>query len=90
MANEVDVRDALVNSVEDAVDSGKMSGLKQGGIAAGIALGAIGLWEGGKWLYRKAKKAWRLHKDKKKSRDEEYIESDMADVDDVEKTHPIK
>jgi len=90
MANEVvDVRDAL-KDVTETVESGVHSGWKQGGIAAGIAVGAVGLWEGGKWVYRKLKKAWRLHKDKKNAKENDYVESDMADeVDDIDKTHPI-
>ena len=79
--NEIDVRDALTQ-VTDDVNEKTGSGLKNGLVGSGIALGSVLIWEGGKWAFKKIKKAWSKRKDKKKS-EEETIELDGVDVRDL-------
>lgn len=87
MENNMDVRNALEEVTE--VTTGSKTGLKQGLVSGGIAVGSVVIWEGGKWLYKKLKKAWSKRKAKKTS-ESDTIELDDEDVKDVDEEYPIK
>lgn len=61
---------------------------KDAGVVVAIGAAAVGIWEGGKWLFKKCKKAYENHKAKKEA--EKKPAEETKDTVEVETTEEKK